>query len=92
LRCQITNLSAAAVGVLLMLLALANSFVTLANGHYGGVLLTSGVSATLALVCFAIPLVRGPLRWRIIAVVLALPWLFVISDFVRRAPYAFGGG
>ena len=30
--------------------------------------------------------------WRVGAVLLASPALFVFADFARRAPYAFGGG
>lgn len=89
------NFVAAAVGVLLTLSALANSVVTIATRHPSGYrtpLLTALVSELLALVCLAIPLVRGPLAWRVAALVLACPALFVLSDFAQRAPYAFGGG
>ena len=89
------NFIAAAVGVLLTLFALANSFVTIATRHPSGYrtpLLTALASELLAVVCLAIPLVRGPLAWRVAAAVLACPALFVLSDFARRAPSAFGGG
>ena len=41
---------------------------------------------------FAVPVVRGPLGWRVAGVILALPLVFVVSDFIRRGPSAFGGG
>jgi hypothetical protein len=83
---------ATAAGFLLMLFALANSFVTLASQDYRGALLTALGCTLLALGCLAVPFVRGPLGWRAVAVLLASPALFVFADFARRAPYAFGGG
>lgn len=83
---------ATAAGFLLMLFALANSFVTLASQDYRGALLTALGCSLLALGCLAVPFVRGPLGWRVVAVILASPALFVLADFARRAPYAFGGG
>jgi hypothetical protein len=80
------------LGVLLMLIALACSTVTLARGSYGTMLLTAMICALLALICLAVPLIRGPIGWRVAAVIVALPMLFIVSDFVRRAPYVFGGG
>jgi len=91
LRQQFTNLSASILGVFLMLFALANSLVTMANGRYGTVLITALTSATLGLCCLAIPMVRGPWMWRIAAIVLASPYLFVIADFIDRAPSALVG-
>jgi hypothetical protein len=88
----LSNFCAAAFGVFLMLFALANSLVTLAGGHYGVALLTSLSSAALSLCFMAVPFYRGPLAWRMAAIVLASPALFVASDFLRRAPFAFGGG
>jgi hypothetical protein len=82
-------------GILLTLFALANSLVTIATRHasgYRGALLTALISELLALACFAVPLIRGPLRWRMSAILLASPALFVFADFLRRAPYVFGGG
>jgi hypothetical protein len=40
----------------------------------------------------AIPFTRGPIGWRVAAVMFALPILFIVSDFLRRAPFVFGGG
>jgi hypothetical protein len=89
------NFIAMAVGLLLTLVAVANSLVTVASSHasgYRGVLMTAVVSELLALGCFAVPFTRGPLGWRVAAAVLASPALFVLDDFVRRAPGVFGGG
>jgi hypothetical protein len=89
------NFIATAVGLLFTLFALANSLVTVASSGgkgYRGVLLTALISELLALGCFAVPFARGPLGWRVAAAVLASPALFVLDDFVRRAPFAFGGG
>jgi hypothetical protein len=82
-------------GLLLMLLALASSFVTVATQNasgYRGVLATALVTVVPAIACFTILFIRGSLLWRFIAVLLSLPALFVISEILRRAPAAFGGG
>jgi hypothetical protein len=79
-------------GVLLMLIAFACSNVTLARGDYAGVLIAAMICGVIALVCLSVPFVRGPIGWRVAAVLFALPMLFIVSDFLRRAPYAFGGG
>jgi hypothetical protein len=75
-----------------MFIALANSFVTLTSQDYRGALLTALVCSLLAIACLVVPLVRGPTGWRVIAVLLASPALFVFADFARRAPHAFAGG
>src|SRR5688572_11880786 len=75
-----------------MTIALACSTVTIAHGGYAGVLTTAIACAALAVLCLAVPIARGPLGWRVAGVVLALPALFVVSDFIRRAPNVFGGG
>ena len=86
-----SNFLAAAAGFLLMLVALASSFVTLATQDYRGAMLTALTCALLSLLCFAVPFVRGPVGWRVVAVLLASPALFVFADFAQRAPRAFGG-
>ena len=91
LRHSRTNFLATAAGLGLMLVALANSFITLAGQDYRGVLLTALVCAALAVACLIVPLVRGPAAWRVSAVLFASPAAFVISDFARRAPHVFGG-
>jgi hypothetical protein len=91
LRYRLNNVSAAFAGVLSLVVALMCSNVTVARGGYGGVLLVAMACGTLAVCCLAVPFVRGPLAWRLTAVVLALPVLFVVADFLRRAPFVFGG-
>lgn len=73
------------------MIALACSNITVARGGYAGVLTTAIVCSALAVLCLAVPIVRGPLGWRIAATVLTLPVLFVVADFIQRAPHAFGG-
>jgi hypothetical protein len=92
MRFRPSNSAATFLGVLLMLIAFANSNVTLARGRYASVLITAMVCGLLSLVCLAIPFVRGPMGWRVAAVVFALPMLLIVSDFLRRAPSVFGGG
>lgn len=75
-----------------MLIALACSTVTLARGSYAGVLVTAMFCGLLALMCFSVPISRGPIGWRVAGVIFALPMLFIVSEFLRRAPYVFGGG
>jgi hypothetical protein len=78
--------------VLLTFVALVCSNITLARGSYARVLSVAMACAALSGLCLAVPFVRGPMRWRIISAVLALPVVFVVSDFIRRAPQVFGGG
>jgi hypothetical protein len=75
-----------------MLIAFACSNVTLARGSYAGVLSTAMICGLLALVCLAVPIVRGPIGWRLAATIFALPMLFIVADFLRRAPHVFGSG
>ena len=82
---------AIAAGAILMLYALVNTLLT-TTGDYRSVLLTAVACATLAVPCLAVPLVRGPTGWRVAAAVCAAPALFIVSDFLRRAPHAFGSG
>ena len=80
-------------GFPLMLFALASSSVILVHQEdYRGALLMVLGCPLLALGRLAVLLVRGPVGWRIAAVILASPALFVPADFARRAPQAFGGG
>ena len=74
------------------MIGLACCTITLAQGSYAPLLLAAMTCAALASAFLAIPFVRGPAGWRVAAVVLALPVLFIVSDFLRRAPYIFGGG
>jgi hypothetical protein len=87
-----SNLFATTAGVILMLVALACSQITLTSDDYRGVLVTALTCAALAVACLALPFVRGGPSWRAAAVILASPALYVLEEFARRAPYAFGGG
>jgi hypothetical protein len=74
-----------------MTLALTNSLVPVTNNDYRGVLKDALMCAAGAVACFAVPAVLGPRLWRVAAVVLASPALFVVADFCQRAPAVFGG-
>ena len=86
-----SNVLFTGVGLALMAVASSCSVVTLARGSYAGPLLTAITCAALALICLAVPFIRGPWPWRIAALVFAAPALYVAAEFVRRAPRAFDG-
>lgn len=75
-----------------MVIALAASLVTVVGGDYRRPLLASSACTTLSLACLAVPFARGPTAWRVLALLLASPALFILLDLLRRAPHAFGGG
>lgn len=75
-----------------MLFALTNSLVTVASGDYSLILLTALICTLLSFYCLAIPMVRGPLGWRIVALGIAFPGVFVILDFIGRASNVYRGG
>ena len=77
------------VGVPLLLAALFYQTVTLASQEYAGVLVTALVLTVLADVCFILAFKRGGLVTRCVSVILLLPTLFVVADFLRRAPHSF---
>jgi hypothetical protein len=72
-----------------MLVALALQNITLASGHYAGTLLTALALTAAANACFVMAFRRGGIAIRIASVLLMLPTLFVVADFIRRAPYLF---
>lgn len=78
------------IGIPLLLSALFSQTVTLASGHYAGVLFIALILIVLADVCFVQAFRRGGAIAKIVSVVLLLPTLFVITDFIRRAPHVFG--
>jgi hypothetical protein len=90
MRGQDINLVAAAGGAGAMLIGVVNSLVPITSGDYRGALITALTCALAGLCCLAVPIVRGPGGWRFAAIVLATPALFIVCDFLRRAPYAFG--
>jgi hypothetical protein len=86
------NFWATFAGFVLMLVGLLNSLVTLATRDYRGALATALGCAVLGVACLAVPIVRGPRAWRVIAAVVASPAVFIVLDFARRAPSVFGRG
>jgi len=72
-----------------MVLALILQTITLASEDYRAVLIIALVFALLADGCFIAAFIRGRIVARCASVVLMLPTLFVVADFVRRAPHSF---
>lgn len=75
-------------GILLMVVALLLQTVTIVSQQYGDVLVASLVLTMIADCCFITAFVRGNLVVRCVSVVLMLPTVFVVADFVRRAPHS----
>jgi hypothetical protein len=75
--------------ILLQIAALVCSTVTLAGGSYAGVLTAALVFTLMAVALLILPFKRGGVATKIICIVLALPMVFVVLDFIRRAPHAF---
>jgi hypothetical protein len=57
------------------------------TGDYRGVLTAAAVCGALAAACFAVPIRRGPAGWRVAALVLGSPLLYVWAELLRRGPY-----
>ncbi len=77
------------LGVPLLFAALFFQTVTLASHRYATVLATALVLTAIADVCFIQAFRRGGVATRCFSVLLLLPTLFVVADFVRRAPHLF---
>jgi hypothetical protein len=77
------------LGVPLLLVALFFQTVTVAGARYVGVLITALVLTVVADLCFIQAFRCGGLAIRCFSVLLLLPTLFVVADFIRRAPYLF---
>jgi hypothetical protein len=77
------------VGVPLMILALILQTITLASQDYRTVLITALALILVADSCFIAAFIRGHLAARCASVVLMLPTVFVVADFMRRALYSF---
>ena len=70
------------------LMALFCVFVTVARGGYREVLLVALVGSVITGACCTVVIARGGwVRWA--AVILVLPVLFIVDEFIRRAPAAF---
>ncbi|MDZ4290281.1 MAG: hypothetical protein U0984_20110 [Prosthecobacter sp.] len=78
-----------ATGLLLLVLALGFQSVTLAKGGYVNVLIIALILTALADSCFIYTFLRGGVISRVLSVACLLPTLFIISDFLRRAPGLF---
>ena len=72
-----------------MILAVALENITLGTQRYGPTLLTALGLTAVANACLLAVAWRGPIGWRVAAVLLMLPTLYIVSDFARRAPYVF---
>jgi hypothetical protein len=77
------------IGVPLMILALILQTITLASQDYRTVLIVALVLTLIADSCFIAAFVRGRVVARCVSFALMLPTLFVVADFVRRAPHSF---
>lgn len=77
------------LGVILLFIALLLQNVTLAGGDYRPVLIVALLLTLLADACFVAVFIRGRLAARSAAIVLLLPTIFVVADFLRRAPGTF---
>ena len=85
------NVLAATTGMLLMMLAATYSLAPVTSGDYRGALRSAPICATGAVACLAVPAAQRPRPWRVAAVVLASPALFVLVDVCDRWPSVFGG-
>ena len=72
-----------------MILALLLQTITLASQDYRTILIVALVLTVLADACFVAAFVRGRTAARCASVVLMLPTVFVVADFIRRAPHLF---
>src|SRR5258708_39654274 len=75
------NWSVAGTGMLLLIAALFFSNVTLTSSDYQPVLRSALACCALAAVLFAIPLVRGPMLWRIAGLGLLVFDVLVVLSF-----------
>ena len=83
------------LAALTMTIALACQNVTLANGDYRGVLFLALLGMCTSDLCCCIVIARsGRMRWVavVLAIVFTMSSLFIVSDFLRRAPVAWGRG
>ena len=76
------------VGVPLMILALMLQAITLASQDYRTVLVVALVLTVVADACFVAAFVRR-IAARCASIVLMLPTVFVVADFLRRASHSF---
>ena len=72
-----------------MMIALALQTITLASQDYRTILIAALVLTLLADSCFVAAFIRGRLAARCASVVLMLPTVFIVADFMRRASHSF---
>jgi hypothetical protein len=76
------------LATLLMLVSLTSESIDLASQNYRASLATSlGTMIVADILCVPSVFSRSRERW--IAVLIAMPSLFILWDFARRAPYVF---
>ena len=86
---QIVRAIVLMVGALCMLVSLAYDLATFASEDYRNPLAISFVALLIATVCCGYVLAfKGVMRW--IAAPVLLPGIFVLLDFLRRAPSVYG--
>jgi len=79
-----------AAGISAMTLALMLQNATLADPRQYAWILLIALGLTMAAdACLAAVIWRGGTGWRIAAIVVMLPTIFVLADFIRRAPHGF---
>jgi hypothetical protein len=83
------NFLACWTGSVLMLIALVSCSITLWPADYRGALLLSLTCTILAMACFAVPVVRGPVGWRVVGCIFSGASLYVFVEFARRAPHVW---
>ena len=87
-KSQAITIAALGLAAFLMLVSLFNETVTLASQDYRAALATALGTMILAdLLCMPSLLRRGRERW--IAILIALPLLFILWDFASRAHFVF---
>ena len=72
-----------------MVVALILQTITLASQDYRTVLIIALALTLFADGCFVAAFIRGHIVARCASVVLMLPTLFIVADFVRRVPHSF---
>lgn len=83
MRKHLVNGLATTAGALLIMQGFVFDNVS-AVGNYHPVLRDVIVGTVLALLCMAVPLIRGPMGWRIAAGIIALPAPLILLDALGR--------
>jgi len=74
-------------GLAFMLAGLFCGNVTIAGNDYTAVLRWGALFAALSALCLGFVVVRGSWKWRVAAIILALPLTFVVSEVIRRGGF-----